>query len=227
MLAHKILCERNPYDLKRLAKDIPSSKDWASEEQDIMTQILRNKFQQNPELATVLVNTGQKNLHKAASDHKWSTGAELASKALLNADWHGQSLMGQLLQSVRNELSSKQPIFQPTPTPTGDSIYEEVTPMPDDPFTSTSTSTTPSPTHVDSTPLASHTGLHSVSQDNTNLDSYQNTGARPKTTVGSNITLRKSSQAFSTRSPTSLTPPPRPVRSSRASKSLQGGIINC
>lgn len=115
-LADKILCERNPYDSKKLAKSIPSSNEWSSIEQETMTNILHNKFQQNSDLASTLINTGQKSLHEATGDHKWATGAELASKALLNSDWHGQSLMGQLLQSVRDDLIANQPTAAQTTT---------------------------------------------------------------------------------------------------------------
>lgn len=108
LLADKIMCERNPYDIKKMSKDIPSSKDWLDQEEEVMLSILHNKYEQNQELATKLVNTGQKQLHEATGDHKWSTGAELASKTLLNSEWKGQDLMGKLLETVRTDLIAMQ-----------------------------------------------------------------------------------------------------------------------
>lgn len=99
-----ILCTRDPYKIKKLSKDIPSSKDWIESEQDNMKRILLNKFQQNTNLATMLVNTGDRHLHEATSDSKWATGAELASKALLDSDWYGQDILGELSEAVRTQL---------------------------------------------------------------------------------------------------------------------------
>lgn len=107
LLADKILCTRNPYRIKQLSKDIPNNKEWIGKEQDVMKSILLNKFQQNNDLASILMNTGDKHLHEATSDLKWATGAELASKALMNSDWYGQDILGQLLESVRLELKAK------------------------------------------------------------------------------------------------------------------------
>lgn len=226
-LANKILCERNPYELKKMAKDIPSSNDWLKNEQEVMTKILRNKFQQNPDLASTLINTGQKYLHEATRDRKWSTGAELTSKALLNSEWQGQSLMGQLLQIVRNEFvidqSSDNNNLNPPPTNGIPDVYDDITPMPDDPPSRTTTTTTttttpppkqPSPAHT-STPVARTSQAQpqaALPEDNT-LDPYLNTGARPKALAEKNIT--------------SPTPPPRNSRPSRVKKSSLGGIINC
>lgn len=192
-----------------------------------MTQILCNKFKQNPELTAVLVNTGQKSLHEATGDHKWSTGAELASKALLNAEWQGQSIMGQLLQAVRNELSTGQQPNESIPLPVEGLDLDNLTPMPDDPFISN-----PSPpakqsqphSPITSTPVIAAAESHSHFLDTSNSDPYQDTGARPKIIEGRNITLRRSSQPRATKSPT---PPPRATRVSRANKSSAGGIINC
>lgn len=208
-----------------MAKDIPTSNNWLQSEQETMTKILRSKFQQNPDLASILINTGQKSLHEATSDRKWSTGAELASRALLNSDWHGQSIMGQLLQSVRNELSAEQPISDQTPLPSteGLDVYEDITPLPVD----TTISTPPlkqSQPSLASTPLPGTVEPQPLLLENNTLDLYHNTGARPKSSAEKNITSRRPSQSKVRRSPT---PPPRTSRQTRTKKSSQGGIINC
>lgn len=104
LIANKILCTRNPREVKQLSKQIPNSKDWIAKEEETMKAILRRKFQQNQGLADQLIDTGNKQLHEATSDPKWGTGAELASKALTETTWTGQDLLGSLLEQIREEL---------------------------------------------------------------------------------------------------------------------------
>lgn len=105
LIANKILCTRNPRDIKRLSKQIPNNKDWVDKEQETMKAIIKRKFQQNPSLADQLIDTQNKQLHEATSDPKWGIGAELASRALANTTWTGQDVLGNLLEQVREELS--------------------------------------------------------------------------------------------------------------------------
>lgn len=74
------MCERNLYTIKRMSKGIPTSNEWVDNEEDVMLGILRNKYQQNSDLATKLVNTGQRHLHEATGDNKWSTGEDYPLK---------------------------------------------------------------------------------------------------------------------------------------------------
>lgn len=127
LIANKILCERDPYEIKRLSKEIPSSKDWIDQEQGIMKDLVSQKFHQNSELADFLQNTGDKNLHEASADSKWAIGAELASKACITTNWSGQDLLGAILEEVRAELNTRNPL--PDDPPLGDAT---VTPSPDE-----------------------------------------------------------------------------------------------
>lgn len=129
--ADKILCTRNPYSIKKLSKDIPSNNDWVIKEQGVMKSILDRKFHQNLDLATKHINTGDRQLHEATSDHKWATGAELASKSTLNTEWTGQDLLGQLLETVRTELIAKHQQQQQTAGCSEDQPYA-LCPPPDD-----------------------------------------------------------------------------------------------
>lgn len=140
-----------------MSKDIPSSKDWAEKEQEVMLEILQNKYQQNPELADKLIKTGQRQLHEATGDNKWSTGAELASKALLNSEWTGQDLMGKLLETVRSDLLTNQQDGQSSHltlniSQSNNLDLDDITPLPED-NSNTSTVTSPTPPPRNSRPL--------------------------------------------------------------------------
>lgn len=69
---------RNPYEVKRLSKKIPTTPEWSTGEITLMEQIVYNKFDQNEALTAILVNTGDRQLHEASADKKWGTGAELS-----------------------------------------------------------------------------------------------------------------------------------------------------
>lgn len=133
--ANKIMLTWDPYELKRLGNLIPASQTWLQEEELIMEEIIRAKFTQNPVLADILDATGELHLHEATADTKWSTGAELSSKAILNGQWGGSDKMGSLLESIRSELrGSTDPDILPSnssPPPLEDD-EDDLRPMPDD-----------------------------------------------------------------------------------------------
>lgn len=108
LIANKILATRNIAEIKRLAKQIPISKDWQKEEKDIMKKLVYAKFSQNTFLKRILLRTGNKQLHEATVDPKWGTGADLSSKTLQTGQWSGKDLLGQILEEVRASLSSGQ-----------------------------------------------------------------------------------------------------------------------
>lgn len=152
-----------------------------------MLNILQNKYQQNPELATKLVNTGQRQLHEATSDNKWSTGAELASKTLLNSDWKGQDIMGKLLETVRSDLLVRQTTQSSPPNSpdvnnahSHDPVTDDITPLPDDdlPTSLPHSNTETNINNITSTP-ARNPSLRN-SPGNSIAEPYLNSGARSK-----------------------------------------------
>lgn len=104
LVANKILATRDPMKIKKLSKQVPTSKAWLKNENQVMEDLLRCKFTQNESLAHALVKTEGLELHEATSDRKWGTGAELSSKSLLNGLWEGQDLLGQMIEKIRGEL---------------------------------------------------------------------------------------------------------------------------
>lgn len=136
LTADKILRTRDPYELKRLGNKVTQSQEWKDMEEETMLTILRAKFLQNPNLYQILIDTGSLHLHEASADHKWSTGAELASKALQMGSWPGQDRMGFLLEKLCAELqgitlpdSDELPPNSSTPPPPE---KDDLTPIPDD-----------------------------------------------------------------------------------------------
>lgn len=69
-----------------------------------MAELLMAKFSQNGDLAKILLDTGEKQLHEATSDRKWAIGCALSSRALSTEEWKGRDILGQLLESTRDAL---------------------------------------------------------------------------------------------------------------------------
>lgn len=109
LVANKIMANRSPKVIKKISKQIQTTKTWRDEEEGLMTELIRAKFTQNKYLRDKLIKTGNKQFHEATNDMKWGTGAELASKALLTGTWSGQDLLGQIIEDVRAELVADTP----------------------------------------------------------------------------------------------------------------------
>ena len=136
LIANKILRTKNPYEAKRLGNMVEPNAEWKKKEKQVMKTLLVSKFTLNERLGRLLQNTGEKELHEATRDPKWSIGAELSSKAAKQHRGQGGNLLGNLLKEVReylntNILQNQQPdlaqqIDDTTDFPTDD----ELTPMP-------------------------------------------------------------------------------------------------
>lgn len=62
------------------------------------------KFSQNPELAEILLATGDRILAEAsATDKYWGIG--LSKKDALVKEWKGENLLGKVLMDVRGSIS--------------------------------------------------------------------------------------------------------------------------
>ena len=89
---------------------------------------IRAKFQQNPDIMAVLIDkTGNKTIVESARDHLWGTGVALSDPDCLNTTkWTTQGILGELLEEIRDDYYSTNPITsensQPTIQPYSSSI---------------------------------------------------------------------------------------------------------
>jgi len=91
----------SPAHSKKLAKRIPKRPDWHAVKQDIMLQIVGAKFQQNPKLAHMLLNTGDGRLEEGNfhGDRYWGVCPP--------GSGDGQNNLGIILMEVRSTLLSR------------------------------------------------------------------------------------------------------------------------
>ncbi len=97
--AEAIRTARRPYDVWQMAKDPPCPRraDWQAVKDDVMRAAIRAKFEQNPELAGLLLATGDALLvEHTPTDRYWGDGG----------DGSGLNRLGELLMELRLELIS-------------------------------------------------------------------------------------------------------------------------
>ena len=104
----KILATRKPGAAKALGRQIEGFKAdvWDKNKYDIVVQGNLQKFSQNDNLRTFLVNTGKRVLVEASPvDKIWGIGlAQDNPKSENPLEWKGQNLLGFALMSVRDIL---------------------------------------------------------------------------------------------------------------------------
>lgn len=85
---------------RRLGKSISLRDDWDRVRVDIMRDVVRAKFTQNPELAAKLVATGNVELEEGTTLHDTFWGVDINTGK-------GQNQLGKILMDVRSELADE------------------------------------------------------------------------------------------------------------------------
>ncbi len=88
----------DPSQAKRLGRSITLRKDWEQVKISLMTEIVRAKFTQNPELAEKLAATGGAHLEEGNNwgDRIWGT-----------VNGVGANNLGKILMQIRDELRER------------------------------------------------------------------------------------------------------------------------
>ena len=89
----------NPSESKKLGRKVELRKDWEAVKIQIMTEVVRAKFFQNPEIAQMLIETGDAYLEEGNTwgDRVWGT-----------VNGQGANNLGKILMQVRDELRTRQ-----------------------------------------------------------------------------------------------------------------------
>lgn len=96
-LVEKIRLVSSPMEAAKIGRnrDNPLRTDWENVKDGIMRRAVCNKFVQNPEIAEVLMGTGNKKLiEKTTNDYYWGCGTEGT----------GKNMLGKILMEVREKI---------------------------------------------------------------------------------------------------------------------------
>ena len=102
-----ILASSSAFECKQLSRDIINyNRDtWLDRAKELSTPGIRAKFEQNPTLGHMLLNTGALKLVESRKDKDWGTGIPIVDDRCLKPDqWANQGILGIILEEVRNHL---------------------------------------------------------------------------------------------------------------------------
>ena len=91
----------NPYEIKRITKNIPKSTQWDSLKDQVIFNLMLSKFQQNESIKIKLLNTGNKKLYEAVKDKHWGIGYSLREAKKINSAVPANNQTGKNLMLIR------------------------------------------------------------------------------------------------------------------------------
>ncbi len=104
-----IMMTETPKDMKYLGDgitmDVPQKNVWDEKKKKVMKVGLDAKYNQNPNLKTMLLETVGARISEASYDKYWGVCKKLTDPEALNpGKWSGKNTMGKLLETIRDEL---------------------------------------------------------------------------------------------------------------------------
>lgn len=104
----------NPYSLKKIGGDITPAEGWFENSEDLMEELIRAKFEQNPKLRHLLISDKHSEFYEMTADRRWATGVRIkaADKSFDQEKFKGSNLVGLILTKIKKEIS---PVGEPSP----------------------------------------------------------------------------------------------------------------
>ena len=104
LAAIRIYLSRDVRFIKQAGEELGTSEAWEAQQLDVMYGCIKKKFDQNQELKTLLLKSGELELVEATPNMLWGCGATLSSNVLRHHNWPGKNRHGEILMTVREEL---------------------------------------------------------------------------------------------------------------------------
>lgn len=112
--ANQILLENNPYEIKRLGREVKNyiDEEWCKVRMRKMFLVNLSKFSQNEDLKQIMLGTGKRKLVEASNrDLAWGSGVKLDDPDLLTKEWTGYNRLGIVHEKVRGWLFNNIELF--------------------------------------------------------------------------------------------------------------------
>ena len=90
---------------------------WDDVGEDVVKQAIRYKYDQNPQLKKILLETGTRTILECTPDMKWGAAISLDSKLFGTGRYPGQNVTGHSLQELRVEYRDMEQPTEVTPPP--------------------------------------------------------------------------------------------------------------
>lgn len=105
--AKKIMYNTDPREIKFLGSkvDMTDIAKWDESREELMLNLLRAKFSQNPEMKAELLQTGERKLGETGRDGFYSVGLPLTHGKVRDPEsWTADSKLGSALETIRQEF---------------------------------------------------------------------------------------------------------------------------
>ena len=106
----RILSSTTAFECKQLARDVANyNRDiWIPQAKELCKPGISAKFEQNSNLSTMLLNTGDLKLIESSKDQDWGTGIPIHDdRCLLQEHWAHQGILGEILEEIRTSLKNR------------------------------------------------------------------------------------------------------------------------
>ena len=106
--AQLIKSERRAFKVKLIARNVKSTREWDERCEQVMREILIEKFKRNKLCKQFLLETGERSLFEGTGDKFWGCGLPISKADQISYKNPGRNLLGHLLEEVRRLISTKE-----------------------------------------------------------------------------------------------------------------------
>ena len=99
-----VIAAPTPLEAKRIADSIQETPEWRKDRDTIMKKVVSDKFDQNPELRDLLLETGDKPLNEATHNDHFGIGVALMAREIRDKSYRGANVLGVLLVNKRTSI---------------------------------------------------------------------------------------------------------------------------
>lgn len=103
-IANKILDTDDPYAIKKIIEDGTASERWKQKEEEILHEIVKQKFMQNEKIYNRFVSSTHTAYYKCTTGNKWGCGSRLNAIDLDPEKLKGKNKFGEILNSLKQEF---------------------------------------------------------------------------------------------------------------------------
>lgn len=105
--AQRIIVNDDPFVCKQIGGSCTDKDKWIKSREEVLTNINRLNYTQNPELLDQLIDTGDSILQEATTGPDWGISASIRSKAVRENTGQGENIFGKILMQLRSEFSDQ------------------------------------------------------------------------------------------------------------------------
>lgn len=113
-IADKILEVDDPYVIKKLSEEITTNHKWALEEEQVLHEIVKQKFKQNQALYDRFVNSNHTAYYECTVGNVWGCGSKLNAIDLDPEILKGKNRFGLILTALKEEFQTNAPQSEET-----------------------------------------------------------------------------------------------------------------